>query len=182
MYVIKKPSLGQSGETIMEVMICIGIVGFMMTSAFTLSNRNQATSRASYERGEAVKIAESQMEKLRYYADKTGADLATISGTVFCIDDPATAGNGGVVKLSAISGPDDTDISHYEGVKYDSGATFSCHDSTSAGNFRYAIWPASKAGSKIKPGSPTYFIAVRWDSPANQGIDQVEMFYEIYGN
>ena len=59
--------LSQRGDTIVEVLICIAILGFVLSGAYTLSMRNQATSQKSQERSIASGKAESQLEKLRTF-------------------------------------------------------------------------------------------------------------------
>lgn len=70
----------QRGETIVEVLICLAILGLILTTAFVMTNRNQLTNRTAHERSEATKELETQLELLRGYT--TDASLPT--GT-FCL-------------------------------------------------------------------------------------------------
>ena len=56
--------LNQAGDTILEVLIAIAVVGLVLGLSYTSVNRSLKATRASQERGEAIKIAESQLEKL----------------------------------------------------------------------------------------------------------------------
>ncbi len=55
------------GDTIVEVLISIGIISLVLTISYALANRNSAYIRQSQERGEAQKLSERQLEMLRNY-------------------------------------------------------------------------------------------------------------------
>ncbi len=77
--------LSQKGDTIVEVLIAISIVSLVLISAYSIANFNLKKTRDSQERAEAMKIAEGQMEKLRYYAiDNLGAGN-TFNDNPYCI-------------------------------------------------------------------------------------------------
>jgi type II secretory pathway pseudopilin PulG len=60
------------GDTIVEVMICIAIIGAVMGGAFSIVNRSTQRIREAQERSEAVARASDQAERLKalYAADK----------------------------------------------------------------------------------------------------------------
>lgn len=71
------------GDTILEVLISVAVVGLMLVSVATLTNRSILTTRQAQENGEAQKIAESQLELFREkYRDKSNT---FISGSYYCI-------------------------------------------------------------------------------------------------
>lgn len=53
------------GDTIIEVLIAIGIVSLVLTSAYVTTNRNAQVSQKIQEQGQAQKLAERQIELLR---------------------------------------------------------------------------------------------------------------------
>lgn len=175
----------QHGETIMEVLVCVGIVGVMMTSAFALSNRNQASARASYERNEAVKIGETQLEKLRYYADRfdlpTSA-AADTNGKPFCVIGSAASKDDIVIldNKPPMMPTADTNLNQYKGKRATTGAAAECSDGTSAGQYRYAIWPPGTTTGIFSPDVGKYLITVRWVSATGVGNDSLDFFYEIF--
>lgn len=59
--------LSNVGDTIVEVLLGLAVLGSVLTAGYSLSTRSLSGVRASQERGEALKIAESQMELLRNY-------------------------------------------------------------------------------------------------------------------
>ncbi len=76
--------LGDVGDTIVEVLIVIAVVGLILAGAFVSSNRSTQVTRTAQERGEALKVAETQLERIKI-AKATGAPTLATSGT-FCFD------------------------------------------------------------------------------------------------
>lgn len=109
-------NIGQKGDTIVEVMICLAVFAGMLSAAFVLTNRNQSTSQAAQERSVAVKISEGQLEKLRAYADRSEIPAFDY----FCMNE-----SGAPVELE---GPDE-----------------GCSSSESEGRYTYVIYSPSRA-------------------------------------
>src|SRR5690606_27508844 len=81
----------QTGDTIVEVLICITIVGSILTGAFLSAQRNQAATQRSQERVEALKLAEGDVERLRNLAANDSASiLFTNPATGYCFDKQGT--------------------------------------------------------------------------------------------
>lgn len=61
----------QRGDTIIEVMFAMVVIGFSLSIAFGIANKSIQTTQATQERTEAQKIAESQIEllKVKYATD-----------------------------------------------------------------------------------------------------------------
>ncbi len=59
----------QRGDTIVEVLIAVAMLAFVITTASATTTRSSNTVRASQERGEALKLAQSQVE---YIISKQG--------------------------------------------------------------------------------------------------------------
>ncbi|PID30729.1 hypothetical protein CSA80_04285 [Candidatus Saccharibacteria bacterium] len=53
------------GDTIVEVLIAIGVVSLVLTSAYALTNKNVRSIQEVQERGYAQKLVEQQIELLR---------------------------------------------------------------------------------------------------------------------
>ncbi len=62
MRVTKKRS--QRGDTIIEVLIAMSVLSLVLVTGYSISTRSLNGIRVSQERGEALKIAESQVEML----------------------------------------------------------------------------------------------------------------------
>jgi type II secretory pathway pseudopilin PulG len=69
------------GDTIIEVMFAMAIIGVVLAAAYATASRNLQTSQFAKERTQASKIAEGQLEQL-----KTLADLDVITQETFCLD------------------------------------------------------------------------------------------------
>lgn len=75
----------QRGDTIVEVLIAAAIAGLILVGAFSIANASFKQIRASQERGEAQRYAQSQVEQL-------DAALATATPVAanFCIKSDGT--------------------------------------------------------------------------------------------
>ncbi len=76
----------QRGDTLVEVLVAIAVVSLIMGGAYVTTNRSLLATRAAQERGNALKIAESQIEQLKGFVT-TNPD-AIFGGTApspFCI-------------------------------------------------------------------------------------------------
>ncbi len=62
---LKLLRLSPKGDTIVEVLIALAVLGVVMTAGYAISTRSLSSVRAAQERSEALKIAESQLELLR---------------------------------------------------------------------------------------------------------------------
>jgi type II secretory pathway pseudopilin PulG len=78
--------LGQRGDTIVEVLICIGIISLVLTGAYVTSHRSSTGVRNSQEHAEALKLVESQLEQVRANVTDGLGDVFTVS-TPFCMVD-----------------------------------------------------------------------------------------------
>lgn len=68
--------LKQAGDTIVEVLVALAVSSLVMGSAIASANQSLRGSQRAQERSEAQKIAEAQLEQLRYKGYK-GVGVAT---------------------------------------------------------------------------------------------------------
>lgn len=61
-------SITQRGDTIVEVLIAITVIGSVLTGAYATSRRSLNNMRQAQERVEALKVAEEQIERLKVFA------------------------------------------------------------------------------------------------------------------
>ena len=66
-------ALTSRGDTIIEVLIAIGIVSLVLTSAYALTNKNVSSIQQVQEQSYAQKLAEQQVELLRAASPKPTA-------------------------------------------------------------------------------------------------------------
>jgi len=79
----------QRGDTIVEVLISMAVVGIVLAGAFGSANRSLRGSQQAQERTEAVKYSESQMELLKSVA--VSSPSAVFSQVdAFCLKDDGT--------------------------------------------------------------------------------------------
>lgn len=83
------------GDTIVEVLIAIAIVGAVLAGAYTSTRQSANATRTAQEQGEALKLAESQVEQIKIAAD-TGNPNVTAAGN-FCL-------NAGTLQASCTTG------------------------------------------------------------------------------
>jgi len=77
----------QTGDTIVEVLICIAVVSTILAGAFVVSNRSSVAVRTSEEHAQALQYLQGQIELLR--ADAAGKMYATMPAQ-FCYQADAT--------------------------------------------------------------------------------------------
>jgi prepilin-type N-terminal cleavage/methylation domain-containing protein len=57
--------MNQKGETIVEVLIAMAVIGSVLGSAYSIVSRNTRSYQQAHEHTEALKLAETQLEYLR---------------------------------------------------------------------------------------------------------------------
>jgi len=76
----------QAGDTIVEVLICIAVLGGAMGGAYAIANQNTRINQGNQDRSSAIKIAESQLELLKgYAAQETSTNKAMNISSPFCL-------------------------------------------------------------------------------------------------
>lgn len=98
-------TLTERGDTVVEVLISIAVVSLVLGGAFVTANRSLQGTRDAQERQNALKMAEAQVEKIKYTAGanpqsifgaSTPAGYCIVSGGVWDESDPRCTfdGNG----------------------------------------------------------------------------------------
>jgi prepilin-type N-terminal cleavage/methylation domain-containing protein len=78
----------QRGDTIVEVLVALTVIGMVLAGAYTTASRSLALTRISQERAEATKVAEGQVEAVKAAIATAGAiPPAVATGAQFCIDE-----------------------------------------------------------------------------------------------
>lgn len=151
---------GSRGDTIIEVMVALTIIGAVVSAAYVLASRNLTATQQSQERGEAVKVAEGQIEKLKSVAAANPA-LSTTTTNGFCVLDDLTIDN-----LSATPDPASQSVDNDPLTGYDKCLT-------GTGNrYHYEIIFSDPSGVG------TFNIYVRWFRLGG-GKDEVHLTYRI---
>lgn len=92
-----KLTKNQRGDTIVEVLIALTVVGTMLTGAYASARRSMFTVVASQERLEALKLAEGQLERLKYKINNADTPSPLTQSAPFCIEN--TSANSIVTSL-----------------------------------------------------------------------------------
>jgi len=80
----------QQGDTIVEVLLAIVVVSSVLAGAFVSVNRSFIGGRQSQERGEAVKLVEGQLERLKQAAKDPTNNIFGPGPTPYCLNDTLT--------------------------------------------------------------------------------------------
>jgi prepilin-type N-terminal cleavage/methylation domain-containing protein len=176
---LRKMFKNTRGDTLVEVMISIAIVGLAVTIAYSLATRSLQTGVLATERTQANKIAESQVEALKFrqrasfpsvWATNFGIDV-----TNFCLD-VSSLGQldaGGAVKndwkpLINTGNPEDLAV-NTTGPGYNP----ICTDSTQ----KYFV---NVTSHNANDGTGTvYQIMVRWESLQSTTPNQSQIYYKL---
>lgn len=151
--------INQKGDTIIEVLICLAILGFVLTLAYSIGTRSLGSIRSSQERTEALKIAEGQLEQIKYLGKKDSPDPAIFSG----LTDPICIKSDGTPSNTFSPRPDDPDLDDFSA--YDSECTNR--------DGLYNIYISRPAGSD----GGIFTVRVRWERYGGGANQEVKLEY-----
>jgi prepilin-type N-terminal cleavage/methylation domain-containing protein len=150
--------LGQRGDTLVEVLICILIVSVILTGAYVTTNKSSLRVMDSQEHAVALKIAQGQLEQIRQNATTASPNVFDRAlGNAFCIV-------GGQIKNS-------TDVS----CKQDqSGAATTAEPA-------YAITATRLACAGTLPANCSMFsVKIQWQSISTKTQSYEQLSYRLY--
>jgi Tfp pilus assembly protein PilV len=96
--------LNQKGDTLIEVLFAITVLAVVLSSCFVIANRAITTSRLNYERTQAIKYAETQVEMIKSISSAmSGAAFASSykAGNITSGDYCLTSSNQLVIKTDS---------------------------------------------------------------------------------
>ncbi len=76
-------NINSAGDTIVEVLVAVAVVSLVLGGAFTSTRRSANATRTAQEQGEALKLAESQLEQIKIAVDSKTPDVFGAGN--FCI-------------------------------------------------------------------------------------------------
>lgn len=86
MHMIKSfRKLTERGDTVVEVLISIAVMSLILGGAFVTSNRSLQGTRDAEERSNALKMAETQVEQIKYLAASNPDVLFNNGMSSFCL-------------------------------------------------------------------------------------------------
>lgn len=74
----------QAGDTIVEVLIAIGVVSLVLVGAFLVSNNSTKTVQDNQERTQAQQILQAQVEELKVIIDGGGDPITGGGANPYC--------------------------------------------------------------------------------------------------
>lgn len=151
--------LNAQGDTIVEVLIAILVISVILTGAFVSARRSQAGIRQSQERVEALKVAEGQLEHIRYLI-KTGSSIPYNPPNTYCFDV-----NNFRHDITAAIPPLQSDS--FSASVYPSP----CHVTPSGVDFYTHV--------ELSAGTNTFTAVTRWDGFGNIGKQEVRLSVRI---
>jgi prepilin-type N-terminal cleavage/methylation domain-containing protein len=179
--------LNKRGDTLIEVLICIAIVGAVITGAYALASHSLQEGLSASERTAAIKLAESQVEALKFRKKVTVSD--TVWQTDFinvmvskhtCLDTDATVTsdtNPNWTPRPNGNFPDNLTVKP-SGNYADNTAHTQCVRQ----NNKYYIDITTPAPAS--PTNPTYLVTVKWappgsDAEGNNSLSQAQLYYRF---
>jgi prepilin-type N-terminal cleavage/methylation domain-containing protein len=89
--VSKLTPLRQKGDTIIEVLIAISIIGFILGGAYVTSNNSLLATRDAQEHGAALQLLQTEVELLKEVTDSNpNAIFGAVAPNPFCISTSST--------------------------------------------------------------------------------------------
>ena len=140
----------QRGDTIVEVLISITVIALVLAGAYVTTNRSTQESRSAQERGNALKLTESQIEQLKgvVAADASLIFGGAITSSPFCI---------------------------YNGAPV---ATTNANCAVGTNGTATAAQP--KFGLSITKNGNTFTALTTWNDVNGNSVDQLQLTYRVY--
>lgn len=163
-------TLKQTGDTIVEAMVAVSVVGLVIASSFAIATRSLKSARQSQERGEALKIAESQVESVRsVLGDDSNSNDVHDEASIFCLE------NGRAQTIGGLRGSI-PDLTSPEAQTSLNVATYG--PECSEGLYHIAI-DGNRVGA-IDEHRYQFTVVVRWFGIGESPVEEVRLEYRIY--
>lgn len=149
----------ERGDTIVEVLIAIAVVSLILGGAYVTTNRSLIATRAAEERGNALKLAESQVEQLKGLAKSDPA--AIFSGTTplpFCI-----SSDTGLPVLAKTA-----------------GGSYTTECRLGAGGTPTSVQPIYNVAITRAADGHTFTVTNEWDNASGKILESLNLIYRVY--
>lgn len=187
------------GDTIVEVLMSIAIVGAVIAGAYALAGRSLAEGVSASEHSQAIKLAEAQIETLKSrnkdslshvtdiwepnFDPHPRAAVPPTNKNNFCLDTRAISmlDNLGAVKpdwkpqYNGNGGPGFTGNNLVVGTGADQ-YNVQCTDTRNAATAKYLINISMQTHANK---GPTYLVTVRWNPAGNAPTSQTQIYYRF---
>lgn len=150
MFVIPLHRLGEAGDTLVEVLMAIAVLGMALAGAFVTTNHSLQATRGSQERENAMKLVESQLEQVKNLAlTNASAVFGAGAPASFCVN------SAGAVVTSTNAG--------------------CAMDASGVATTAEPVYHVS-----ITRNVNTFTILNRWTDVSGRQQDSVQMTYRVY--
>jgi type II secretory pathway pseudopilin PulG len=149
--------LNQTGDTIVEVMIVLAILGLAIGISYGTATRSLKTTRSALENSQATALLQGQIELLRANSDTTDStqpNYIYLSGTLFCFN-PATS----ALKSFSLPAPGLTNFSAYP-------------SECTSSYYHIAI--------SYNNSDDTFTATAYWDDVNGRDTDSAELLYRVH--
>lgn len=168
MRALNKNQKTQAGNTIVEVLIALAIIGLVLAGAYATANRSVRITQQTQERTNATKIAEQQLESLRSIVVANGDDKSELFSTseTFCINDGSA--DSRITNVPGPIPPDEQDaiLASGAGEPYPNECV------------QQEFYHISVDRDDTSADNPRFIVQVRWNRLGG-GVDQVKYIYGI---
>lgn len=167
--------LGRRGDTIVEVLIAIAIIGVVLSGAFVAINRDSNASLQVQERSQAIKLVETQLERLKGVASDPAKDVfnAATPG-LFCLDGSLARQN---LSLAIIPDLNADNLNAIPSGNYPVNCVVDSGGSPYSGSSQSV--PFSVSLERTTADNHTFRARARWER-AGGGRDEIAITYRLY--
>lgn len=180
------------GDTIIEVLICIAIVGLVIGGSYALASRSLRQGISAGERTQAVKLAEGQIEALKFRQQNSSNDpptsvwsnfvtSATTNPKNFCLNTSAAIDENDTSDWMPKKNTGDPNILNVMGTPTPSSPGYEgafCVTNTQPKYFINISTNPPLSSSSYLTTNPTYLITIRWNAIGG-GQNQSQLFYRF---
>ncbi len=184
------------GDTIVEVLLSIAIAGLAITGAYGVTTHSLQEGISAAERTEANKLAESQIESLKFrektdgptwaasYTDPPnppGQGFSNIpSSASFCLDSSALSPTLASGSVNPAWLPQTNTGTDHTVLTTDASASPTNHYSSSCGisegGAEYFI-DMEANGTSLR--GQAFLVTIRWNAPGNGPEEQSQLYYKL---
>lgn len=151
-------ALNNHGDTIVEVLVVLAVLGLAIGISYSTANRSLLTTRAAQENSQATELLQGQIEELRYLAPPGSGQNIYQTSKYFCVD-----------------GSSNTVITGF-------GGTFAPSDLQN-----YAYYPNKCVNGFYhlaiawdQLSDDTFTLTAHWDDVQGQGQDTATLTYRVH--
>jgi Tfp pilus assembly protein PilV/uncharacterized protein YegL len=146
---------GQSGDTLVEVLICIFLVSLVLGGAYATTHRSVQGVRNAQERGEALTLSQAQLEQVRQNASSATPDVFTHAGGFCMVDSTVKPAESDECKQTA------------------GGST------AQAEQLGYRL-TVTRTSCTLTPNCFKFAVRAEWDSVTGNGPVTTQLFERLY--